>query len=641
MLKTHERIISNSQLFKNEREFDVPGIFGSLNCKHESIDNRTALKMARDLKHEEWFSCDWIVNPCLLGVVEFNKIKSKNIVNDPLSNIYGVSKGQIYNKKEISDKFDVGYDNNYLNDIYFIKNLYNKIGLNFPKFLNGIFSIALYDEKKDNLIVVNDRYGFYPIFYFLDENGFMFASEGKVIFTGLKFKPTIDKNAISEFLTFSFPIGNRTFFSQLKRLPPATILIYNGTKNKLVKKRYWSLKKSGKKQKNVDKNHYIKLFKKIMKKTIKNATCDKNEIGIFLSGGLDSTILTAFASETNTDIITFTFGHRDCYSEKQIAKTIADELGVENIFFEIPSNFIEKLADKIVYQGEGLIRIRESHLISCLDKVREKTDTVLMGTLGEILRKKIRYRARNIRRTIIIGKRGINEYFRERRFRHLPLYKYPIVFNKQFYQEAAKGIIKDYKNAFELIGGLHARNINELFLNWRFQIGFSSGLAQQFQYLNWYLETRHPFMDNNLFNFAHSLPRQWLEGNRFINKAMKYCFPKLCNIQLEHGASFNTNPLGVYMAPRIVELIRRIRGKKNRPNAFDYRAYGHWIRSGSRDFIIKTLRNSKYLYKYFNMEYINKILEDHMNLKNDNNKLICDLINLELLHRIFFPDNNM
>jgi hypothetical protein len=147
-------------------------------------------------------------------------------------------------------------------------------------------------------------------------------------------------------------------------------------------------------------------------------------------------------------------------------------------------------------------------------------------------------------------------------------------------------------------------------------------------------------MDNDVFNFAQSLPPQWLEGNRFIKKAMKYCFPKICTIQLEHGASFNTNPLGVYMGPYIVGLIRRIRDENTRPNAFNYRAYGHWIRGGSRDFTINTLRNSKHLSKYFNMDYVNQILEEHMRFKKDNNTLLCDLINLELLHRIFFPDND-
>jgi len=105
--------------------------------------------------------------------------------------------------------------------------------------LKGIFNVALYDNEKDRVIVVNDRYGFYPMFFSQNNDGFTFASEAKGVLEGLNIIPEIDKNAVPEFFSFKYPLGERTFFKQVKKLQPATTLIYDRSKHHLVRQRYW------------------------------------------------------------------------------------------------------------------------------------------------------------------------------------------------------------------------------------------------------------------------------------------------------------------------------------------------------------------------------------------------------------------
>ena len=108
----------------------------------------------------------------------------------------------------------------------------------------------------------------------------------------------------------------------------------------------------------------------------------EKRIGIFLSGGLDSRLLAGYAKKiadkTDIELISFTFGTKGGWQEK-IAKKIAKRLNIENKFFEIPANSIANFAEEVVYKGDGDIRIRDTHFISQLNKVRNEVDTVLVG----------------------------------------------------------------------------------------------------------------------------------------------------------------------------------------------------------------------------------------------------------------------
>jgi len=102
----------------------MPGIFGLINRDRNVIDEKKVIKMVNLLKHEEWQDSSWIVNPCLLGVVELNTIKCKNITKDKNIELMGVSRGQIFNKDQLAKKHDIRSNSPLLNDIKFITHLY-------------------------------------------------------------------------------------------------------------------------------------------------------------------------------------------------------------------------------------------------------------------------------------------------------------------------------------------------------------------------------------------------------------------------------------------------------------------------------------------------------------------------------------
>jgi len=286
----------------------MPGIFGCINRNRAPVSNTIAYAMSDSLMHEKWFICDWILNECLLGIVELKTASNINIFDEEKLSLMGVFKGNIYNKDELLKIFDVGLKASSLNDIQLIMYLYNKSDVDFLKYINGQFVFALFDRTRKKIVVAHDRYGYYPLFYFFNDKKFIFASEAKAILVEPTLYSKIEEAAIPEFFSFSHLVGDKTFFKQIKYLQPGTILIYDKLKDDLIKHQYFDFVPS--QDRILDLNELLESFKEIMKKAIDRTIQNKKKIGIFLSGGLDSRLITAFASETSVEVVTLTLVQR-------------------------------------------------------------------------------------------------------------------------------------------------------------------------------------------------------------------------------------------------------------------------------------------------------------------------------------------
>ena len=161
--------------------------------------------------------------------------------------------------------------------------------------------------------------------------------------------------------------------------------------------------------------------------------------------------------------------------------------------------------------------------------------------------------------------------------------------------------------------------------------------------INWYVETRHPFLDNDLVDFfALRIPPNLIIEKRFLQKAMNYFFPVLSDIPLEQGYTPNSpQPIALLgkakrsIKNRIKRNLERLsNGRLTFP--LDYRGYDYYLRTGSRNYALNLLLDSKTLNRgYFRKEYIKKIIKEHMKGEKNHDQLICDIINFELMNRMF------
>jgi len=618
----------------------MPGIFGCIDRSGDRVPRKIAVDMVNSLKHEDFYVDEWILDPCLLGAVELESLHNKNnLAYDDAKSLIGVSRGNIYNKQELSRKLGIQSTPYYSNDAKFIVELYEKEGLDFAKHLNGLFLAAIYDKEKDRIIIANDRCGYYPLFYSLNCKRFIFASEAKALLKDPITSPVINESAIPEFFTFSFLLGDKTFFRDIKWMLPARILIYDRTTDKIDLKRYWDFSVKPKQNRpGVSLEFALKVFRKLMKKAVERRVSDRKEVGVFLSSGLDSRLVAAFASETDTSVTTFTFGAKNCPDQK-IAKQVAEKLGLENVFFEIPSDFIGNYAEDIVYKGDGMIRIRDCHFIALLKKISRKVNTVLLGTdlsvhfsLERELNKVIGLRK----------KKEIIAYLFQIYQQVLREEEHQRAFSESFF-DMIKGEAK--KNFVKSFDEIVLTSPEDIWDYWEYRNRQPRYVFNLFQYINWYLETRHPFLDKDLIDFlTFNFPHDFGWKNPFLRKAIKYCFPSLASIPSHFGVPPDSRQSVVFMARargfvynKIKETIEKLSHGAVTLSPVDYREYGGWLRTGSKEYVLDILLDSRTLKRgFFKPDYVKRILEEHMNYKKDNNQLICDLINFELMNRIFF-----
>jgi len=155
-------------------------------------------------------------------------------------------------------------------------------------------------------------------------------------------------------------------------------------------------------------------------------------------------------------------------------------------------------------------------------------------------------------------------------------------------------------------------------------------------------------LDNDLVEFfAFRLPFYLRLNERFLQKALDYCFPSLSDIPWEHtGVPPNSHPLKVFVGKamrfakdKIGMTVERLSKGGVILAPCDYRGYDKWLRTGSKAYALEILLDPRTLRRgFFRQCYIQKILEEHINYKENHDQLICDLINLELLNRIFFEE---
>jgi len=618
----------------------MPGIFGCIDRSGNRVPRKIAVDMVNSLKHEDFYVDEWILDPCLLGAVKLEFLHTNSsLAHDEERSLVGVSRGNIYNKRELCRKFGIEYTSSCTNDTQFIIELYKRKGLDFARCLNGLFSVAIHDGEKDRIIVANDRYGFYPMFHCLNSKRLIFASEAKAILKDPIVIPEINDIAISEFFTFSCLLGSKSFFKNLKMLMPATTLVYDRVTDRVRIRQYWDFEIPHDKGTSV--GDLLKEFRKLMKKAVERRVQNLKEVGVFLSGGLDSRIVAAFASRTDANVITFTFGIKSCPQQK-IAKQVADRLGVENVFYEIPTDFIAKYGEKIVYKGDGLVRIRDSHFVALLEKVRRRVGTVLIGTFGESL---FGY---NIERELLdLEKKEVVDYIFRNCVRGLPLSEY----QEAFYDNSRAGKLMQsfHKTLDSILSNKYIESPMDLVDYWDYKVRMPRYIYLTFQFMNWYLETRHPFLDNELVNFfAFRLPAHLKLDRKFLQKAVNYCFPSLRDIPLEHrGVPPDSPQVKLFLGRAKLFVKNKTRTAMERlskgryPCRFleptDYRDYGNWLRTGSKAYAEEILLNTKTLKRgYFKENYIKNKVREHMTAKKNHDQLICDLINFELMNRIFF-----
>jgi asparagine synthase (glutamine-hydrolysing) len=259
-----------------------------------------------------------------------------------------VFNGEIYNYKELRKELE-GKKHHFAthSDTEVILKSYIEYGKDCPKHLDGMFAFTIWNEETQELFIARDRFGKKPLYYTINSNTLYIASEIKALEkAGIKGK--INFSAIDNYLALMYIPPWKSIYENIHVLPPAhQALFKNG---KIETESYWQLQD---KPFDVSYEEAKKKIKELFNDAVRKRMVADVEIGSFLSGGVDSTLVTAYAQKfSNRPIKTFALGYEELINELPFAKEASEKIKTDHHTLQAKNNSTEELKKVIEYMDE-------------------------------------------------------------------------------------------------------------------------------------------------------------------------------------------------------------------------------------------------------------------------------------------------
>ncbi len=325
----------------------------------------------------------WTGRGCVLGHARLSIIDLSETGHQPLSNedgsVWVVFNGEIYNYVELRDELRAkGHILRGASDTEVIPHLYEEHGDGFVTRLRGMFAIALWDTKRRKLLLARDRVGKKPLFYAPIPGGFAFASEMKALFAVPGVDLEIRAQGIHDYLTFGDIPGPETVYRGISRVPPATVLTRDGA-GTLHQSRYWSPKFLPKIR--ISGPEAEEEIFRLLRESVRLRLRSDVPVGCFLSGGIDSGLVTAIASEMlDKPLKTFSVGFsEDEFDERPLAAMVACKYQTDHTELLVEAQLGENLAAVIGHYDEPFADPSAVPSFAVAAAASEKIKVVLNG----------------------------------------------------------------------------------------------------------------------------------------------------------------------------------------------------------------------------------------------------------------------
>lgn len=310
------------------------GICGIISFNHTDVNESILIRMRDEMQHRGPDAEGIFINKSKKVGFGFRRLAIIDLspaANQPMCNqdqtIWIVFNGEIYNHLEIRKELEkLGYKYRTKSDTETIIYAYEQFGFDFIHKLNGMFAIAIWDERKKLFIAYRDRIGKKPFYYTFQNGQFIFASEIKSILKHTEVRKELNLNALSNYLTFLIPPSPETMFDGIKKLPAGHRLILNQTGELKIEEYYDVLNSENEKietDEELIKNNILQL----LRQSIKDRMISDVPFGVFLSGGIDSSTNVALMAELmDRPVDTFSVGYKDFkeFNEFNYARKVAE-----------------------------------------------------------------------------------------------------------------------------------------------------------------------------------------------------------------------------------------------------------------------------------------------------------------------------
>lgn len=297
-----------------------------------------------------------------------------------------VYNGEIYNFRELREEL-ADYPFRSDCDTEVIIAAYLKWGISCVNRFNGMFAIALYDREEETLYLIRDRVGKKPLYYWYEQGELVFASELKPIMACPDFQGRIDRGVLSRYLFQQYINAPESIYENVYKLAPGAILRFQG--GQISSWNYWSVRESYEAATKMPVESYEEAkeqLKALLKRAVSLRMIADVPLGTFLSGGYDSSLVTALAQEhAEKPVKTFSIGfYEEKYNEAAYAKAVADYLGTAHTELMVEEADMLRLVESIPkYYDEPFADPSQIPTMLVCKLAREQVTVALSGDGGD------------------------------------------------------------------------------------------------------------------------------------------------------------------------------------------------------------------------------------------------------------------
>jgi len=236
-------------------------------------------------------------------------------MTDSTGRFWMVFNGEIYNYRELRDELmSLGHNFNSSSDSEVALKSYMQWGEKCLQKFNGMFALAVYDRNSKQIFLARDRIGIKPLYYFNQDDYFLFGSSIKAILSSGLVPAEIDEWGLQQNFMFGISQRPQTAFKNIKALAPSTYMIVDQNSGRVAEHKYWDLP-IGQQDFSMTEKSALRLMDEVLNKAVEYRLVADVEVGTFMSGGIDSTLISAIAGRHQKGIKAFTLGVDERYGD--------------------------------------------------------------------------------------------------------------------------------------------------------------------------------------------------------------------------------------------------------------------------------------------------------------------------------------
>ncbi|OFY66710.1 MAG: asparagine synthase (glutamine-hydrolyzing) [Bacteroidetes bacterium RIFCSPLOWO2_02_FULL_36_8] len=553
-------------------------------------------------------------------------------MSDKGKSVWVVFNGEIYNFPELKKELEgYGHEFQTRSDTEVIIHGYKQWGVEVFNHLNGMFGLAIWDEKDKKLVISRDAMGIKLVYYKVESGSVYFGSELRAVIATLNEKSEVDPSALNLFLRYRYTPSPLTLFKGIKKLAPGTMLIFENGKERVERwYRYKPVPFSNVKNVNEAKEELLELYKK----SVKRHLISDVPVGLLLSGGIDSGLLLGLMNLYGKSWHTYTVGYGKSFKDDELsdAAETAKVYSADNISIELKRETFEKTLPKIVkFLEEPIASSSIVPMYFVCERARQDVKVALVGQgpdelfggykrhfgvrygeywrdLPGFFRTPLTMAINSLPRNESL-KRGVyslNIPDRMKRYQYVFSIMPGEIIDGLFQEglldsDAGDKILEcwagleDFMEHTDELGGFQflelRSSLPDELLMYADKLSMAHGL-----------EVRVPYLDRELVEYVEKLPANF----KVKNGTRKWLHRKVCNDFL----------------PKSI-INRKKRG-------FAVNVVDEWFQNSlSNKLEGMLLDNGSLMYKFLRPEAVHQLVNEHISKKNDNHKVLFSLVVFE------------